>query len=516
MSNALHRQVPINGTIQSKVPPGNTTNLYYILVSNLPWQTSWQQLKDHVRNVCPVERVEVFNDSTSGWVSVWGRDNFEVALRLLNGGVFNGRALLADGKNATETVMIKELVNVSAISGSSPKTPRTQRYTIPPSVQYASGTPPMMSSTTAGYGEWTTTSTNTTASIMPRVDCASYTAPTTLPRGYGETTTYIPRDISNSGYYGQLATMPVSMAQYPYQTSYSQQYPAGEHQNSNYSMYRGGMAAAPGYKVERPIGTPASVVPTEMRKIIIKQIQPSTTYRQVKDLIRQKAGSDADKLQQIDLPPTDGQRGANNRGYALVTFRTQDAANKIIRKLNGYEYNGRRLEVEFTKEGVSKNEVATTNTITAATTATTTTTQSSSARGSSGGGHHHGHGHHSSSHHHHHHHHHRERRAAGDKTERRGGGGGSGEDNNRDYHQRSSHRDRRDKREQQGSKGGSSSTGGVGVSSGGTNYGSADKDRDKDKDKEEVTAEDQKSDVIIAHGTSASASVSSSKSGKKN
>ncbi|KAK6219040.1 hypothetical protein LQW54_002542 [Pestalotiopsis sp. IQ-011] len=62
------RQVPINNTIQVNVGPGNQTGLYYILLSNLPWQTSWKQMKDHVRTVCSaVERVEIFNESTSGW-----------------------------------------------------------------------------------------------------------------------------------------------------------------------------------------------------------------------------------------------------------------------------------------------------------------------------------------------------------------------------------------------------------------------------------------------------------------
>lgn len=50
----------------------------------LPWQTSWQQLKDHVRTVATAERVEVFNESTSGWVLVRGRENFDAALRKID------------------------------------------------------------------------------------------------------------------------------------------------------------------------------------------------------------------------------------------------------------------------------------------------------------------------------------------------------------------------------------------------------------------------------------------------
>jgi hypothetical protein len=37
-------------------------------------------VKDFVRTACPaVERVEIFNDSTSGWVSIRGRENFNKA-----------------------------------------------------------------------------------------------------------------------------------------------------------------------------------------------------------------------------------------------------------------------------------------------------------------------------------------------------------------------------------------------------------------------------------------------------
>lgn len=98
-TNRLGRQVPINGTFQRWVAPGWQTDVYYILLSNvrsypqvqlsaalselqieqLPWTTSWKQLKEHVRTVCSVERVEVFPESTHGWVRLRGRDNYDAA-----------------------------------------------------------------------------------------------------------------------------------------------------------------------------------------------------------------------------------------------------------------------------------------------------------------------------------------------------------------------------------------------------------------------------------------------------
>ncbi|CAJ2506161.1 Uu.00g002910.m01.CDS01 [Anthostomella pinea] len=340
-SEAISRQTPINGTIQQIVKPGNQTGLYYITVSNLPWSTSWQQLKDHVRTICEVFRVEVFNDSTSGWVCLQGRENFDAAFRLLNGGVFNGRALFADGKNATEPVWIKELV--PAGSGSSPRTPRTSRPTPPP------GTQAMVSPTTPGY-DWTTTAARTTA-----MDYGTYAAPVSMPLDYGAATYH--NYASNGRYYDQSAydhsAVAIPVSQYPHDTSYQHQYQAEDYRNNGYSTYTNG-TSAPGSGVSRSSGTSTATVPTRRRKIIMKQLPSWATYNQVQHLVRQKAGSDADKLQQIDLPLSNGQE--SNRGYALVTFENEDAANKVIRKLNGYEYDGRTLRVEHTKEGVSANE----------------------------------------------------------------------------------------------------------------------------------------------------------------
>ena len=88
-------------TIQADVGPGDQTGIYYITICNvrfspvapivlpslhhtsdhiqLPFGTSWQQLKDWARSACDVDHIEVFQNSTSGWVRVKGKDNFERA-----------------------------------------------------------------------------------------------------------------------------------------------------------------------------------------------------------------------------------------------------------------------------------------------------------------------------------------------------------------------------------------------------------------------------------------------------
>ncbi|KAI1078412.1 hypothetical protein F5B20DRAFT_582332 [Whalleya microplaca] len=350
-SESLCRQVPINGTIQTMVPPGSQTNLYHIIVSNLPWQTSWQQLKDHVRTVCNVERVEVFNDSTSGWVAVRGRENYDAAFRLLNGGVFNGRALIADGKNATEPKMIKELIDTSANNGSSPRTPRTPRFTTSPSTQYSSSSPLIMSPVASGHGEWTSVATNSTYVATSTMECAPYT----VPYDYSETTARYFYDPSTGSYIDQSAMIPATtMAQIPYETSYPQQYEDVEYPSNDYPVYNNmpvpeyGMAQANDYNND--------MVPTQKCKIIVKQIPSWITFNKIQSLVRQKAGSHASEVQQIDLPMMEGQ--GSNRGYALVTCWSEEAANKLIRKLEGYKLEGRDLTANYTTEGVSKRELA--------------------------------------------------------------------------------------------------------------------------------------------------------------
>lgn len=70
-----------------KVKPGDETGIYYIIVAGLPWQCTWQRLKDFARNVqadgtcIDIDHAMVYPDyPTNGWVRVKGKDNFHKAL----------------------------------------------------------------------------------------------------------------------------------------------------------------------------------------------------------------------------------------------------------------------------------------------------------------------------------------------------------------------------------------------------------------------------------------------------
>jgi hypothetical protein len=66
----------------TKVPPGDQTGVYYIIVAGLPWQCSWQKLKDFARNQqtdgswIEVDHAMVYPDTTNGWVRVKGKADF--------------------------------------------------------------------------------------------------------------------------------------------------------------------------------------------------------------------------------------------------------------------------------------------------------------------------------------------------------------------------------------------------------------------------------------------------------
>ncbi|KAI1326367.1 hypothetical protein F5Y16DRAFT_400435 [Xylariaceae sp. FL0255] len=342
---AYQQQVPINGHVVRMAPPGSETNLYFIPVGNLPFHTSWQQLKDHVRtNACPVERVEV-HDATTGHVVVRGRENFEAALSmvvqktvshaeksaklvpdLLNGGVFNNRALIAEGKNRDQCVWIKERVDGHP---SSPESSKSSRYTASPSQ------PAMliqMAPISAAYNDPASTS------------AASYVmSPTMAATSYLQTPSMVSEYQDSAGSYGMMNSLSindVAPAAYSYTPSFPQPDTTSNYHSNGYSM---------GYNAGENEHT-ANSASTKKREVGIRRLQPWTTYQQVLDLIRQQAGSVADQLEYLEVPPADSQDGSN-RGYALATLKTELAAEKLIKRLNNVKYDGRTLEVKYARNG---------------------------------------------------------------------------------------------------------------------------------------------------------------------
>lgn len=139
-----------------------------------------------------------------------------------------------------------------------------------------------------------------------------------------------------------------SALQYP-SGLYTQQHTQQEYYGNIYTTSHNNMATPEGrqYYID--------TVPTKKRKIIIRQIQPSATESQIRELIRHKAGSESESLMKLDMPLASGQQGGN-RGYVIATFGSEGAAEKVVKRLNNYKYDGRVLEVKHTKEGISDHQ----------------------------------------------------------------------------------------------------------------------------------------------------------------
>ncbi|KAK7952371.1 uncharacterized protein PG986_008099 [Apiospora aurea] len=351
-------QIPINNTVQVSVPPGDQTGLYYILISNsrqLPWQTSWQQVKDHVRTVCAVERVEIFNESTSGWVSVRGRESFDLALQFLSTELFNGRPTFADGRNAEQSIPIKKLVDTS-LPDSTSRSPQTPRYTPPPPVSYSISSPPLSKHSTAEYGHWNaapTYSTNASSAIdyvpySTSMSTASLsTVSATASPWYSSSNT-----MQTSAYMQSSGSMQSNPSMSPYYENASYQTPASYYGSTDYRNAR------------VPSHVPSSVheaqqtntVAVEWRKIVIKGLPSWAQYEHVRSLLMDRASLQADRAGFVNISLSSRSDGSSGRRHATVTFSDEKTASGIITELNGVEIGGMRLTVEMAKEGVSKGE----------------------------------------------------------------------------------------------------------------------------------------------------------------
>lgn len=67
------------GTPWNAPPPPDVKNFPLTGNLQLPFNVSWQQVKDYVRQACAVDHVEIFQKSTCGWVRVLEKENFEAA-----------------------------------------------------------------------------------------------------------------------------------------------------------------------------------------------------------------------------------------------------------------------------------------------------------------------------------------------------------------------------------------------------------------------------------------------------
>ncbi|OIW33583.1 hypothetical protein CONLIGDRAFT_640690 [Coniochaeta ligniaria NRRL 30616] len=110
------------------VQPGDVTGCYYLLVGNLQKDTGWSDIKDFLRNgSVDMDHVEVFPKTYTGWVRIYGRQNFDAAMstslrcvipshsraddsaELFQSKPCRNRYIIPDGRNATHPTFVRNL-----------------------------------------------------------------------------------------------------------------------------------------------------------------------------------------------------------------------------------------------------------------------------------------------------------------------------------------------------------------------------------------------------------------------
>jgi hypothetical protein len=174
--------------------------------------------------------------------------------------------------------------------------------------------------------------------------------------GYAVDPSYYTQGSAQSSYIDQSYPMPTAMDQLAYNTanlSLQQPSPQGNYHQGQGDYYQGGTAQAGSKPQKAQAPSSKGFVETQQKKIMVRGLSSSTGYDQFRDLINSTAGADCRHIAHISLPENDKGKA---RGYGLVMFRHSETARKVLERLDGYDWNGKTLRVEYTKEGVSKAE----------------------------------------------------------------------------------------------------------------------------------------------------------------
>ncbi|RFN51001.1 hypothetical protein FIE12Z_4737 [Fusarium flagelliforme] len=357
--------MPTEATIQADVAPGNETGIYYITICNLPFGTSWQQLKDWTRTACVVDHIEVFQGSTSGWVRVKGRENFENAwgkgilpkpafvgvdmtAGLLNGGIFNGRLIVASDKNRSHSIKIRELVmpqqrtqkpqqgaqmpqqgpHISQQRPQIPQTPRYQPAPVPPTRHML----PTPMTASPPY------------SIAPeQISDPRFISHPLLTQGY---TQQPPIIVATSAPLGPTTSPnPIAYAppNQPEGAQFALPYPGLDEHSDFYPECKYSTREPP-YKSE--------YVLMEPRKLHVSPFPQQARAEDVKSWIRRRV--DKTKIDSMEIPKNSNSKYL--RGYVLVVFDSVSAANTAIEQLNKARFQGRRVIARPTREGAVAEE----------------------------------------------------------------------------------------------------------------------------------------------------------------
>lgn len=95
-------------------------------------------------------------------------------------------------------------------------------------------------------------------------------------------------------------------------------------------------------------GTSGGVVFTEQRGIHIRELSRRASEEQVRRMIGDAAGREASLINGVEVPLD---KEGSPRGYAIVHFRSAELARRMVARLHGVDFKGRKLQVRLLKEG---------------------------------------------------------------------------------------------------------------------------------------------------------------------
>ncbi|KAJ3468981.1 hypothetical protein MRS44_003046 [Fusarium solani] len=325
----------------------------------LPFNVLFRRLKSWIRKgaSCEVDHVEIFFNSTSGWVRLQGKDNFEKAWKLLSSGrAFDGRSIIADDKNRTQTITIKKKVVQPNIQQQEHQQEQHQQEQQQQQQQQQQNLPqPVVAySQTPGYppaiqGQQVAASSTTSPQY-------SSTPGQYYAAGYNQAggPSYLGQSMPTQGYPLQprATTDPREYYDYSAANAVCPALPRPTRGTGALCWGRSrSRGSVPGQ--EPTYQTETEFVTTEARKLHVSPFPQKESRKDVDRWIRHKI-YEKQTIKSIDIP----MNGTNKylRGHVFVIFDSASSATKAMEQLNKATYQGRKIVARPTAEGVAVDE----------------------------------------------------------------------------------------------------------------------------------------------------------------
>ncbi|KAH8780407.1 hypothetical protein BGZ57DRAFT_726552, partial [Hyaloscypha finlandica] len=343
------------------VPAGDETGDYYIIVAGLPWNLSWQKLKDFARNQQPdgsyieIDHAMIYpQNQTNGWVRVKGKENFLRALTHLNGGELEHRALIADGRNETEPVMLADLGVTASPSQRGRGDSTATDYSTSSGYQQYTGQLMQPFSPQETYSEASQGSSQQLFSDLMQWNQQPQTPQSAFA-------------VNQPVEYFSAAPQPTIVYAGNMAPATPIYIPQRQPVYACFPMAFNNSVMSPPSTVKSIQQVPTStvngpVVQTEARKVIIKGLPRDTSEAALISLIDQfysrSSSSRSSRPYSTAIQHVDLARHSDGRlkGHAFVIFETHRIAKKVVESIDGRKFQGRELRVTLAKEGVEPAE----------------------------------------------------------------------------------------------------------------------------------------------------------------